>query len=433
MKNISSSVILLFVLISTSVAQWQRVETLPTWTYYGGCLDALGDDFAVIAKSSNQIQITTDAGKTWTTKNLPQGETIVDLSLVSTNVFYIATTNLVSNAGNFYKTTDSGNTWTTILSGSGLTSCGNYIRMFSETKGMAMGDGPNSSLNNSLFFKTTNGIDWQQTCFQAVGFSGDTWRRLDFVDENNGYFYRGGISPELLLKTTDGGVTWTNTNFRENGRGWMVKFFNKDYGFVYDYDYVAKINLIERTTNGGVNWQTINVAGMGRINDIEFVPGNPSNVWLGGLNILYFSADSGKTWTQKFSAERFDDIVFPTTNTGWAITTGNLYYTNNGGGLITNVAQEKSLPTNFHLFQNYPNPFNPETTIQFHLSELGFVTLKVYDVLGREVAVLVNEFRQPGIHNSTFNINNYSLPSGIYFYRLTAGDYSSTQKMVLLK
>ncbi len=442
MKKYFFSVILLFVLISTSLAQWQRIQTLPSWTYFGGCIDALGDNFAVFTKTSGQLLITSDAGQTWTTKNLPFADLVVDISLVSNNIFFIATYEIGGTVGNFYKTTDGGNTWTSILSSSGLTGCGNYIRMFSETKGIAMGDGPFVSVSpyvlsiKALFLKTTNGEDWQQNNSAEVGFSGDSWRRIDFVDENNGYFYRSGISPELLLKTTDGGITWTNTNFRENGRGWMVKFYSKDYGFVYDYDYVNRINLIDRTTNGGVDWQTMNIAGMGRINDIEYVHSKPAYVWLGASTILYFSADSGKTWTQKIvsdGTERFEDIVFPTKKTGWALTTTGLYYTNNNGGVATNVTQEKNLPSSFQLFQNYPNPFNPETIIRFQVSELSFVTLKVYDMLGREVALLVNEFRQPGIHNSTFNINNYSLPSGTYFYRLTAGDYSSTQKMVLLK
>ncbi len=434
MKKFTFSFILLFVLISTSVAQWQRVETLPTWTFYGGSIDALGDDFAVFSNSQEHILITTDAGKTWTTKNLPYKE-YVDISVVSKNIFYLGDGN-----GNFYKTTDGGNTWVTIFSNPSISQCVNYIEMFSETNGIAMGDGPLLSptviSNKALFLKTTNGTDWQKNNFQDIGWSADGWRRIDFVDENNGYFYRSGISPELLLKTTDGGATWTNTNFSASGRAWMVKFHDKDYGLVLDYDFLTARYTVDRTTNGGADWQKITFAGLGRVNDIEFVHSKPSYVWLGASTILYFSADSGKTWTQKIvsdRAERFDDIVFPTKKTGWALTTTGLYYTNNNGGVATNVAQEKNLPTNFQLFQNYPNPFNPETIIRFQFSELAFVTLKVFDALGREVAVLVNEFRQPGIHNSTFNINNYSLPSGTYFYRLTAGDYSSTQKMVLLK
>jgi len=94
---------------------------------------------------------------------------------------------------------------------------------------------------------------------------------------------------------------------------------------------------------------------------------------------------------------------------------------------------QKPLPTELSLYQNYPNPFNPSTEIKYQIPAGGFVTLKVYDLLGREVATLVNDYKQPGIYNSTFNISNYSLPSGVYFYRLSFGDNIQTKKMILLK
>jgi hypothetical protein len=101
------------------------------------------------------------------------------------------------------------------------------------------------------------------------------------------------------------------------------------------------------------------------------------------------------------------------------------------------------LPSVFSLSQNYPNPFNPSTTIDYHLSTACFVTLKVYDVLGREVATLVDEFKQAGTYNSKFlasqdasrsgSIINYKLSSGVYFYRLQAGSFSKTKKLVIMK
>ncbi|MFH1195868.1 MAG: T9SS type A sorting domain-containing protein [bacterium] len=99
----------------------------------------------------------------------------------------------------------------------------------------------------------------------------------------------------------------------------------------------------------------------------------------------------------------------------------------------------------FQLNQNYPNPFNPTTTITYsvpavetpYMASLQHVTLKIYDVLGREIATLVDEFQNAGMHHATFNIQNYSLPSGIYFYKLSAtggvGSFSETKKMTLLK
>jgi hypothetical protein len=98
---------------------------------------------------------------------------------------------------------------------------------------------------------------------------------------------------------------------------------------------------------------------------------------------------------------------------------------------ITSVEEDNQLPTVFSLQQNYPNPFNPMTTIKYEIPELSFVTIKIYDVLGNEIASLVNEEKPVGTYEVEFDATN--LPSGIYFYQLSAGDFISTKKMILIK
>jgi hypothetical protein len=83
------------------------------------------------------------------------------------------------------------------------------------------------------------------------------------------------------------------------------------------------------------------------------------------------------------------------------------------------------------LKQNYPNPFNPQTNIEFSIAKPGIVKILVYDVLGKEVGVLVNEFKNAGRHKIVFDGSNYS--SGIYFYRIITNQYSQTKKLLLLK
>lgn len=97
----------------------------------------------------------------------------------------------------------------------------------------------------------------------------------------------------------------------------------------------------------------------------------------------------------------------------------------------TTVAATPSLPAMFELKQNYPNPFNPTTTIGFRITDLGFVSLRVFDVLGREVATLLNEVKEPGVHSATWDASGF--PSGTYFYRLIAGSYSATRKLLLIR
>ena len=131
-------------------------------------------------------------------------------------------------------------------------------------------------------------------------------------------------------------------------------------------------------------------------------------------------------------------------NLAWGDEDGKTLYITSGGQnkpvfrvrpFLTDAKDEQGsvVPESFELFQNYPNPFNPETTIGFRISKSGKVNLKIYDPLGTEVATLVDEFLQPGYYHSTFYTINSSLPTGIYFYKLTSRNFSETKKMILLK
>jgi hypothetical protein len=129
--------------------------------------------------------------------------------------------------------------------------------------------------------------------------------------------------------------------------------------------------------------------------------------------------------------------IYPYTVTRPDIAPGYpLYYEFLTYSLIGVQQISNKVPLNFELFQNFPNPFNPKTKIKFSLPKEGFsggmdVSIKVYDILGREVAVLVNEKLYPGTYETEFEGNNLS--SGVYFYVLKAGDYSESKKMVLIK
>ncbi|MBI5215404.1 MAG: T9SS type A sorting domain-containing protein [Ignavibacteriae bacterium] len=118
----------------------------------------------------------------------------------------------------------------------------------------------------------------------------------------------------------------------------------------------------------------------------------------------------------------------------------NVYLRGKGSVKITNPSVKQvtvrtlegsSLPLEFALLQNYPNPFNPSTDFGFRISDFGLVTLKIYDVLGREVTMLVNEEKEPGEYTVQWDASNF--PSGVYFYKLTAGKFSDVKKLLLVK
>jgi hypothetical protein len=152
------------------------------------------------------------------------------------------------------------------------------------------------------------------------------------------------------------------------------------------------------------------------------------------------TSNGGVNWSDQVSgtSNSLRSIYFVNSLTGWAVgDLGTILKTTSGG--ITGISKiTGETPDKFVLYQNYPNPFNPKTIINFQLPRHGgsstagiFVKLAVYDVSGREVAILVNENLQPGKYDTEFDGNN--MTSGIYFCRLTAGYYSETRKMILLK
>jgi hypothetical protein len=140
---------------------------------------------------------------------------------------------------------------------------------------------------------------------------------------------------------------------------------------------------------------------------------------LTGYDSLWFSSSRGF-----YQQSRLDYLFL----------TGN-YYDHLNVELLGNptIVQENSfgLPTNFLLFQNYPNPFNPSTTIKYELPKSSEVRLSIFDLLGREVSVLVNERRDAGVYDVKFD--GSGLSSGVYFYRLQAGDFVQTRKLCLVR
>ncbi len=164
--------------------------------------------------------------------------------------------------------------------------------------------------------------------------------------------------------------------------------------------------------------------------------------WLGKI---LKTTDGGDNWRFQISGTTnwLTSLYFTDRYNGWIVgRQGTILHTKDGGGITTDLQNEDyQLPIAFSLSQNYPNPFNPSTTIKYQIpdlpagrQELSFVTLKVYDVLGKEVATLVNEEKPAGKYEVEFRIAViYELSSGIYFYQLRAGNFVETKKMVLLK
>ena len=148
---------------------------------------------------------------------------------------------------------------------------------------------------------------------------------------------------------------------------------------------------------------------------------------------VFLSTNNGTSWNA-VNTGLTDTSVYSLATSGPYLFagTGSGVWRRSLSEMVTGVADSHDgVPIEFSLNQNYPNPFNPTTTISYDLSANSFVTLKVYDILGREVATLVNERENAGTYSVKFDGSR--LASGIYFYRLTAGSYISTRKLALMK
>jgi photosystem II stability/assembly factor-like uncharacterized protein len=327
-------------------------------------------------------------------------------------------------------TSDGGNSWQRQFSDTSVSAFFDYIRMFDLNIGVAVGDAP-SGKPMAILQTTDGGLHWTNTnTASLIGMaSGDEWRRVDFVSPSVGYIFPYGVgTPQNIYRTTDGGSTWSSVfPFYIQ----VLKFYDDQIGLAVVGGY-----RFYRTVNGGATWDTlVDVNGSGWSNDIEFLPGNPACVWYTNYDKLFFSQDTGRTWSEQVITQTAlggRDIVFTDQTHGWLLCgNGAVYKTTSGDHLYVSVDVERpEIPREFSLHQNYPNPFNPSTTIRFDLAKSSYVRLEIFNLLGMRVAVLVDEVRKAGSYTERFNAAN--LPSGVYFARLQAGQYSTTRKLLLM-
>ncbi len=192
-----------------------------------------------------------------------------------------------------------------------------------------------------------------------------------------------------------------------------------------------------KSTNSGNNWINItsNLPDV-PTHSVAVDPLYPQNIYVGNDLGVYVSINGGTSWSE-FRAGMPYALVFDMTIVN---ASRKLRVTTHGNGIFERrlyqnplgiSGNEYEIPKEYKLEQNYPNPFNPGTKINYSIPKAGLITLKVYDMLGKEVSTLVNENKNPGDYTIVFNGGNLS--SGIYFYKLSSGDFTQTKKMLLIK
>jgi photosystem II stability/assembly factor-like uncharacterized protein len=367
---------------------------------------------------------TTNGGEDWFEQNSTTTEDLREILFVDENSGWAYQYHLILS------TTDGGATWSAQSFGQNLVA----LQFINASTGWLLYYGIDLA---TFISKTTDGgMTWSI----PYHLPGEYYDAMFFLDEN--YGWAGTIW--AVIKTTDGGASWTQHSANLAGSPMCIRFADYQTGWISSntlgsYD-------ISKSTDGGITWFNQKFASGEYIHSISctndstvyaagyrmFVPPNPYGAF------ILKTVDGGTTWNEQYTGTgRLNSIFFINDTTGWAVgDSGKILFTENGG--VTSIDGEINNPFDFYLSQNYPNPFNPSTKIKFTvpsvtLSEVegSLVTLKVYDVLGNEIATLVNEEKPEGEYEVEFDASG--LTSGIYFYTLKTGNFSDTKKLILLK
>ncbi len=231
-----------------------------------------------------------------------------------------------------------------------------------------------------------------------------------------------------IVTTTNGGLIWENVVSGTYSDLSSVFFTDQYIGYTVGYS-----GTILKTTDGGNNWEIQTSGTINLLSSVHFIDSN--NGWISGQNgIILNTTDGGTNWEEQTRITRMPlySIFFTGVNTGWAVGAfGTILKFEDGGVTFLDEEDQFTSPNAFSLYQNYPNPFNPATTIKYQIPEINFITLKVFDVLGKEITTLVSEEKPAGSYKIHFNAEG--LTSGVYFYQLRAGNFIETKKMLILK
>lgn len=325
---------------------------------------------------------------------------------------------------NMIRTTDGGNTWA--LQNNNATQNFNSIFFVDTSFGWAAGT--NGTIIQTLDGGQTWGLQSTPTTAHLYGISFAN-RQVGYAGGKGTYGTHWGKN--VILKTFNSGLLW-NVIYEDSSGGEIKKVYCFDENTIL----VSISNKIYKSVNGGISWNIIFNANNSTVVDFNFPDG--TNGWVSTGYYLYKTLDGGATWTQNSYSQTghsFNSLVFLNNLHGWTAVGTSILYTDNGGISDMDELPNVNLsPESFVLFQNYPNPFNPVTVISYQLPAFGKVSLKIYDVLGNEVAMLVNEEKSPGSYEVQWNA--VGLASGVYFYKLEvigAGHFSTVRKMMLIK
>jgi photosystem II stability/assembly factor-like uncharacterized protein len=375
--------------------------------------------------TNGRIFKSTDGGMNWDTVFCCIDIIKLVMHPDSSSVIYAAIGGANLNVGGVIKTTDAGINW--FRADSGI-----FLAPFVSVDAIEI-----DWSNPQTLYAGTVSVDWPTGIYKTAN-SGNSWLKLPdtthysdgpvaviAIDpKNSNTIYMGAGSNPAVLKSTDGGESWKLTGLVTSGYGINeIKLLNSQT------IYAAVDTTLMRSMDGGDSWiqigPNIGFCAVSGINPLDI-----TDIYFASCQGIWKTSDGGNSWHQ-FNSGLTDMSAYTLVRSN-----SKLYVGTNHGVFGTDITASigddiKLVPSEVTLYQNYPDPFNPVTHFQFTIHNLQFVSLKVFDVLGNEVATLVNGAKPPGSYEAKWDASD--MASGVYLYRLQAGRFSQTKKMLLLR
>lgn len=412
-----SLVTVLMVIIGLSidvVAQWYVKNPSPSANNLLA-ISFVNQNTGWLTGGGGTVLKTENGGKTWTLKTLSTTSIVWDVQFVDENIGIICCSN-----GKIFKSIDGGETWIEKNAGGGY---GLYDLQFVDAQNAFAVGGP--TFGYCKFLKSGDGGEtWTPQSIsvsqlQAVYFFNSTTGLIASAD---GY----------ILRTSNNGADWTKVYTNSSGTVFAFYFIDQSNGYA-----TAADNTILKTTDGGLNWDNLSIKGMASNSSPYALFFKDKNTgWVAGeAGQIFKTSDGGDNWTPETSntTNKLREILFRDDSTGIAVGENGTFLTTNQE--LTILEEKSARPIlNFNLSQNYPNPFNSQTNFEFQVNAdyyNGLIFIKIYDIQGREVAVLSPKVARAGKHFISWNAGH--LPGGVYYYQLQVGGQVLTKKMTLIK